>query len=139
MSWSESSSSSLSSSVTHARLQASTAADFGGVLGFSGEFCEVRDPNTLVVCSKSFRIRDSGGKWRELLDLFDRRDRDLEAVDSQIVSLRKVADSNTKLDASQNEWAHSVVGRAGGIAAQLLADEYDAALTKVDALLAQLS
>ena len=111
-------------------------------MGFSGEFCEVRDASTLVVCSKSFRIRDSGGKWNELGDLFDRRDRDLEAVDSsasQIASLQKVADSYTKLDASQNEWAHSVVGRAGGIAAQLRVDEYDAALTKVDALLAKLS
>lgn len=119
--------------------KATADADFSGVIGATGEYCEVRDPQTLGVCAEQVLIRDAGDSVHDVVTLFDSTRRHLAATDGfeKVTSeLDKQTDGFAKVDAEHQDWIDGVAKRANDVTARLRALDYDAVLSQVDALLA---
>ena len=117
-------------------------SDYSATFSFDGDSCQVRDDYSFGVCATAMLIRDSGGTWNDVMDLFDSRARHLAAADEHtksVAELAKAQDEHAKLDGHFDEMVEAVAKRADAVAGQLAGLDYDASLKQVEALLAGLS
>ena len=125
-----------------AGYRAKVTADYGAAFALTDDSCEARGLNVIAFCVNGFNVKDAGGKWQDVLGLFDSRARQLaEAEDHAKVSaeLTTADATHAKVNGEQRELVDSFQKRTAESVERLSALSYEAALKQADALIARLS